>query len=129
MTGNPEPQLSRRQRQIMDIVYTRGQSSVAEVHQAMPDRPTYSTVRALMRILEEKGHLRHKAEGNRYVYLPTRSRQNASRSAARRLLETFFDNSAAHAVAALLEASDKRPSEQELRNIQEVIDRVRKEGR
>lgn len=129
MAGESELHLTRRERQIMDAVYTRGQASAAAVHQALPDRPSYSAVRALMRILEEKGHLRHRSQGNRYIYLPTRSRRRASRSAARRLLRTFFDGSAERAVAALLEACDTRLTEEELDRLSQLIEQVRKEGR
>jgi len=124
-----EIHLSRRERQIMDIVFQQGQASVADVRSRLPDRPSYSAVRALMRILEEKGHLRHRKEGNKYIYLPTRSRRDASKSAARRLLETFFDGSASKAVAALLEVSDLQPGDKELDRLAETIDRARKEGR
>lgn len=129
MTAKPESHLSRRERQIMDIIYPRGQASVAEVHQAMPDPPSYSAVRALMRILEDKGHLKHKAEGNKYIYLPTRSRKQASRSAARRLLQTFFDGSTEQALAAMLEVSPSSPTQEELARLAGIIDKARKEGR
>ena len=129
MTAKPESHLSRRERQIMDIIYPRGRASVAEVHQAMPDPPSYSAVRALMRILEDKGHLKHTAEGNKYIYLPTRSRRQASRSAARRLLQTFFDGSTEQALAALLEVSPSGPTQEELERLARVIDKARKEGR
>jgi len=129
MGNKPHRGLSRRERQIMDIVYVRSQASVSDVHQAMPDRPSYSAVRALMRILEEKGQLRHRCQGNRYVYFPARSRQQAARSAVRRLLATFFENSAERAVAALLEASGSRLSDQELDRLARRIEQARKEGR
>jgi BlaI family penicillinase repressor len=129
MPSRPDTQLSRRERQIMDLVYARGQASVAEVHQMMPDRPSYSAVRALMRILEEKGHLKHKAQGNKYIYLPIRSREQASKSAMQRLLRTFFDGSAERAVAAILEASDTRPTQDELDRLEQLIQRTKKEGR
>ena len=129
MPAKPEIYLSRRERQIMDIVYARGKATVAEIHDAIPDRPSYSAVRALMRILEEKGHLRHKRVGNRYVYLPTRSRRDASRSAVRRLLETFFDGSTEQAVAALLEVSETPPSDKELDRLATLIEEARREGR
>ena len=129
MSGRSETELSRRERQIMDIIYARGQASVAQVHQAMADRPSYSAVRTLVRILEEKGHLKHVAQGNRYIYLPTRGRRQASRSAIRRLLATFFEGSAEQALAALLEASASATTPQELDRMAKLIDQARKEGR
>lgn len=129
MPAKPEVHLSRRERQIMDIIYARSHASVADVHQAMPDPPSYSTVRALMRILEDKGHLKHKTEGNRYIYLPTRSRKEASKSAARRLLQTFFGGSTEDALAALLEVSRTRATPQELDRLARLIEKARKEGR
>ena len=129
MPPKPETHLSRRERQIMDILYARGRASVAEVHQAMDDPPGYSAVRALMRILEEKGHLKHRAEGARYIYLPTRSHKTVSRAAARRLLATFFDNSVEQAVAALLEAGPSGPTAEELQRVARLVDEARKEGR
>jgi len=129
MPGKPQEHLSRRERQIMDIIYALGRASVAQVHGAMHDRPSYSAVRALMRILEEKGHLRHVSEGSRYVYLPVRSRDQASRSALHGLLRTFFGGSAERAMAALLEDSATRPNESELHRLAQLIDKARKEGR
>jgi predicted transcriptional regulator len=129
MSVRPEVHLSRRERQIMDIIYARGRASVAEVREAMPDAPSYSAVRALLRILEEKGHLKHVAEGKKYVYLPTSSRRAASRSAARRLLQTFFDGSTERALAALLEVSPGGPTEDELDRLARLIEDARKEGR
>jgi predicted transcriptional regulator len=129
MPTKPETQLSRRERQIMDIIYAMGQASVAQVHEALEDRPSYSSVRALMRILEDKEHLKHTAVGNRYVYMPTRSRKDASRSAIRRLLRTFFDDSAEQALAALLESSESTRMQDELDRMAELIDNARKEER
>src|SRR5918997_3668745 len=99
-------QLSRRERQIMDIIYARGQATAAEVTAALADAPSYSAVRALLRILEEKGHLRHHQQGPRYVFLPTVSRDRARRSALRSLVRTFFDGSPAQAAAALIDQAD-----------------------
>ncbi len=99
------PQLSRRERQVMDIVYERGRATAGDITAALPDPPSYSAVRALLRILETKGHLRHDADGLRYVYSPTVPRDQASRSALRSLVRTFFDGSATQAVAALLDQS------------------------
>jgi len=128
MATRPETHLSRRERQIMDIIYANGQACVAEVCQAMADPPSYSAVRALMRILEEKGHLKHKAEGNKYIYLPTRSRKDASRSAMQRMLRTFFDGSAEQALVALLDASPSAPAPDELDRMAKLINQARKEG-
>jgi BlaI family penicillinase repressor len=129
MAAKSELHLSRRERHIMDAVYARGEASVAEVRRAIADAPGYSAVRALMRILEEKGYLRHRAEGVKYVYAPTRSRKQVSRAAVRRLIGTFFDGSVADAVAALLEGGEARPSAEELDRLARLIDKARKEGR
>ena len=120
--------LSRRERQIMEILHTRGQASAAEVHAGLPDAPSYSAVRALLRILEDKGYARHRREGLRYVYLPKESRERASRSALKRVLSTFFNGSVDQAVAALLEASDKPLTESEVNRLQGIINQARKEG-
>lgn len=129
MARPPESQLSRRERQIMDIVYARGEASAAEVHQGLPDAPSYSAVRTLLRILEEKGHLRHRTAGIKYVYLPTRPRSQAAKSALRRLLDTFFEGSTSQAVAALLESPDTRPEPAELERLAAMIEKARREGR
>ncbi len=127
MPTRPETQLSRRERQIMDIIYAKGKASIAQVHQAIEDRPSYSAVRALMRILEDKGHLKHTTVGNRYVYLPVRNRKEAGQSAIRRLLRTFFDGSAEQALAALLESSESTPTQDELDRMAKLIDEAGKE--
>jgi predicted transcriptional regulator len=124
--AQPE-QLSRRERQIMDIVYARGQATAAEVIAAMPDPPSYSAVRALLRILEQKGHLRHQQDGPRYVFLPTVSRDRARRSALRNLVRTFFDGSPAQAAAALIDQSQL--SDEDFQRLAASIDKARKEGR
>src|SRR5262245_44391212 len=93
--------LSRSERQIMDILYRQCRASAAEIHHTLPDRPSYSAVRAKLRVLEEKGYIRHEEQALRYVYLPLVSRNSARRSALRHLLETFFDNSAEQAITAL----------------------------
>ncbi len=118
---NIEHHLSRRERQIMDVLHTKNAATAAEIRAALPDPPSYSAVRALLRILEEKGHVKHRAEGARYVYQPCVSQKTASRSALKRILSTFFGGSLDHAVAALLEASDKKLSETELKKLQEII--------
>ncbi len=119
--------LSRRERQIMDIIYARGQATAAEVTAALADAPSYSAVRALLRILEEKGHLRHHQEGPRYVFLPTVSRDRARRSALRSLVRTFFDGSPAQAAAALIDQAEL--SDEDFARLAEVIEKARKEGR
>ena len=121
------PALSRRERQLMDIVYERGHATAAEVVSHLQDPPSYSAVRAMLRILEGKGHLRHEADGPRYVYYPTVPRDQASRSALRGLVRTFFDGSTTQAVAALLEQS--RLSEADLARLADLIEDARKEGR
>jgi predicted transcriptional regulator len=129
MAKRPLPDLSRRERQIMDIVYQRGQVTVAEVLEHIPDPPSYSAVRAMLRVLEEKGHLRHDQQGPRYVFLPTLPRSKARRSALNRLVRTFFDGSTEQAVAALLDMSVSQLSESELARLARLIDEARKEGR
>jgi len=124
-----DTQLTRRERQIMEILHARGQATAAEVHQALPDSPSYSTVRALLRILEEKGHVKHRREGLRYVHLPTEARARASRSALRRVVRTFFGGSAPLAVAALLESTDTELSTEEIDTLQKIINEARKEGK
>ena len=120
--------LSRRERQIMDILYQRGRASAQEILEAMPDPPTYSAVRAKLRVLEEKGHIRHEEEALRYVYLPTLARDSARRSALRHLLSTFFENSVEEAVAALVDLSAANLSREELDRISGLIDEAKKEA-
>src|SRR5687767_12823183 len=98
-TPPPPSDLSRRERQIMDVIYRHGRASAAQVVAELPEAPGYSAVRALLRILEQKGHLRHEAERGKYIYVPTHAREHAARSAMERMLRTFFDNSAEQAVA------------------------------
>jgi predicted transcriptional regulator len=112
----------------MEVVYRLGQASVADVLAQLPDPPSYSAVRAMMRLLEEKGHLRHKQQGARYVYLPVQSRETARRSALKHLVRTFFDGSAENAVAALLDLSDKHLNESELDRIAGLINAARTKG-
>jgi len=120
--------LSRRERQIMDILYRRGRASAAEIHAAMPDRPSYSAVRAKLRVLEEKGQVRHEEESLHYVYLPTVRRDTARRSALQHVLSTFFEGSVEQAVAALLDLSAARLSGNDLDRISKLIEEARKEG-
>lgn len=121
--------LSRRERQIMDVVYALERATVNEVRDQLPDPPSYSGVRALMRILEEKGHLEHVQEGPRYVFFPTVSADQARRSALRHLLATFFDGSMEGAVAALLDLESHHLSEQDFDRLSEMIDAAKREGR
>ena len=121
--------LSRREREIMDILYQRGKSSATDVREAMPQAPSYSAVRAMLRVLEEKGHVRHQAEGLKYVYLPTVTRERAKRSAVKHLLDTFFHDSPEQVVAALLDVSSTRMTREELNRMSEMIDKAKKEGR
>jgi predicted transcriptional regulator len=129
MTKNSHTHLSRRERQIMDVIYSKGRATAADVLEAMPEPPGYSAVRAMLRLLEEKGYLRHEQDGPRYVFLPTLSRERARQSAMKQLLQTFFDNSAEQAVAALLDMSRAKLSDAELDRLSEMIDNARKEGR
>jgi len=119
--------LSRREQQIMDSIYQRGQASVNDVLGDLPDPPSYSSVRALLRILEEKGHLKHKKDGPRYVYMAIRSRNNAGRTAIKRLLTTFFDDSVEKTVAALLDVSETQLSDEQLDGLNELIKQARQE--
>jgi len=121
--------LSRRERQIMEILYQRGKGSAAEVREAMEDAPSYSAVRAMLRVLEEKGHVRHQEEGLKYVYAPVVAREKAKRSAVKHLLETFFGGSPEQAVAALLDVSATRLTEDELNRMAEMIQRAKREGK
>jgi predicted transcriptional regulator len=121
--------LSRRERQIMDILYRRGRATAADVMQELSGDPHYSTVRTQLRVLERKGHVRHEEEGLRYVYLPAVPRHMARRSALRHLVDTFFDGSTEKAVTALLGRDSSRLSDDELDRIAELIVRARKESR
>lgn len=120
MSPTPD-ELSRRERQIMDIVFAKGEATAADVHAALPDAPSYSSVRTLLRILEDKGHLRHREDGPRYAYLPTESREKASRSALRRIVKTFFDGSLSGAVAALVDAEGGKISPKELERLEAIL--------
>ena len=109
----------------MDILYQRGRASASEVHEALPDPPTYSAVRAKLRVLEEKGHIRHEEEGLHYVYMPTVGRDRAKRSALNHLLDTFFEGSTEQAVAALLDMSSAKLSEPELDRLAGLIEKAK----
>jgi BlaI family penicillinase repressor len=121
--------LSRRERQIMDILYQRGRASASDVREAMPDAPSYSAVRAMLRILEEKGHLKHQEEGLKYVYAPTVARDKAKRSAMQHLLDTFFNGSPEQIMASLLDVSSTRLTREELDRMSAMIDKAKNEGK
>jgi predicted transcriptional regulator len=129
MTQKPKPNaLSRRERQIMDILYKLERASVGQVLSKLADKPSYSTVRAQLRVLEEKGHVRHEEHGLRYVYVPAVPRDVARRSALRHIVETFFDGSTEKVVAALLGGEVARISPEELDRLARLIAKGRKES-
>jgi predicted transcriptional regulator len=119
------PSLSRREREILDVIYHLGRATAADVLDRMPDAPTYTTVRGLLRVLESKGHVRHEEEDGRYVYFPTMTKQRAARSALQHVISTFFDDSPSRAMAALL-GSERRLSEEEITRLAELVDRAKK---
>jgi predicted transcriptional regulator len=121
--------LTRRERQIMDVIYENGRATAAEVRDGIPDAPSYSAVRALLRLLEEKGFVRHVQDGPRYVYVPTTPRTTAARSALDQVVRTFFDGSVEQTVATLLDARSRDISDGELERLAELIEQARKEGR
>jgi BlaI family transcriptional regulator, penicillinase repressor len=121
--------LSRRERQIMDVIYELKEATATQVLERLPSPPSYSAVRALLRVLEQKGHLTHRQDGPRYVFAPTLPRERARRSALRHLLKTFFDNSAEDAVAALLDISEDNLSPEDLRRLADLIKKAQEEGR
>lgn len=126
--AKPHEHLARRERQIMDALYRLGRATAAEIREEIPDPPSYSAVRAALRVLEDKGHVDHERESHHYVYWPTVSAEVAQRNAARRLLDTFFEGSASRAVAALLECTDDLDAA-ELRQLEQLVEQARKEGR
>ena len=113
----------------MDIIYGMKEASALQVRESLHAPPSYSTVRALLRVLEQKGHLRHKAEGPRYVYIPTLPKEKAKKTALRHVVKTFFDNSTEDVVAALLDLSEEKLSEEDYRRLAILIQKARKEGR
>lgn len=125
----PEDNLSRRERQIMDVIYTLKHATVTEVVETIVDAPSRTTIRTLMRILEEKGHLKHKKQGREYLYLPTRPRVRAGQSAMRRVIETFFGGSLEQAVATHLTDPKADLSADELERIASLIAQAKKEGK
>ena|SRR5215471_8897773 len=120
--------LTRRERQIMDILYRRGRATANEVMADLSGDPSYSTVRTQLRVLESKGHVRHEEEGLRYIYLPALARHAARRSALRHLIDTFFDGSTEKVVGALLGGESSRLSDDELERIADMVDKARKGG-
>ncbi len=124
-----EKSLSRRERQIMDIVYEMKEATALQVLERLPSPPSYSAVRALLRVLEQKGHLLHKQDGPRYIYVPRLAKDKARKSALAHLKQTFFDGSTAEVVAALLDMSEENLSEEDYERLSALIDKARKEGR
>lgn len=120
-------ELTRRERQVMDVLFRLGEATAVEVQDRLPDAPTNPAVRSLLRILEEKGHVVHREEGPRYVYSPSVSRKDARRSALRHLVETFFDGSPGHAVATLIDETRNDLADDELERLEELIRRAREE--
>jgi predicted transcriptional regulator len=129
MKKDPLAALSRRERQIMEIVWRDGRATAGEVLDRLPEPPSYSAVRALLKVLENKGHLKHVNEGTRYVYLPTVPADRARKSALKKMLDTFFEGSAEKAVAALLTIGRDDLAPGDLDRLAELIDEARKEGR
>jgi BlaI family transcriptional regulator, penicillinase repressor len=125
---SPHNELTRRERQIMDVLFRTGQATASEVQAGMPDPPSYSAVRAMLRVLEEKGHVRHEQDGPRYLYKPSVARERAKKSAMRHLLHTFFEGSHEQAVAALLDEASTSLSREELDRLASLIEKRRKEG-
>jgi predicted transcriptional regulator len=123
------PELSRRERQIMSVVHRRGRATAAEVLAEMPEPPSYSAVRAMLRILEDKGQLKHEQDGPRYVYSTTMPVERAGRSALRDVVSTFFAGSAEEAVATLIDMNERKLSSEELDRLADLINRAREEGR
>ena len=123
MTADPFA-LSRRERQILEVIYKLGSASAAEVLKHLSDAPTYTTVRGLLRVLESKGHVRHEDDGGKYVYFPTMTKQRAAKSVMRNVVSTFFDGSPSRAMAALL-GNDASLSEEELQRLSELVERAR----
>ena len=121
--------LSRREREMMDIIFRAGKATAGEVMEGMTDRPSYSAVRATLRILEQKGLVRHEDDGTRYVYRPTLNRDKARQGALDHLMATFFDGSVANVVATLIEGAGEELSGDDLDHIAELIENARKEGR
>lgn len=126
MTRELLQKLTRRERQIMDIVYKESRATAAEIHRQLPDRPSYSSVRALLRILEDKGFLKHSIDGRRYVYRPAIAPERAKVSALKHMLNTFFDGSVGGMVTTLMDMSDTKLTDQDYQQLQDAIDKARK---
>jgi predicted transcriptional regulator len=124
----PHGDLSRRERQIMDVLYQAGRASVADIQGALPDPPTYTAVRTLLGILEQKGHITHHQDGPRFVYEPTVPRDEMAKSAIDRVMRTFFDGSVERVVATLLDREERAVSNEELERLAELIEQARREG-
>jgi predicted transcriptional regulator len=124
-----KPQLTRRERQIMDVIYRLGKATAQEVLDNIPDPPSYSAVRALLRLLEQRGHVRHVTDGQKYVYLPAVGRGDARRSALSHVVRTFFGGSVEQAIATLVDSSRAKLSPEELDRLMELIEKAKKEGR
>jgi BlaI family transcriptional regulator, penicillinase repressor len=129
MTQDASNKLSRREREIMEIIYRRGQATAAEVYEDLGQNPTYSAVRSFLRILEEKGHLLHKKQSRQYLYYPLVPHENAVKLAIQDLLGTFFNNSTEQAVAALLDIDRARLTDADLDRMAALIEKARQEGR
>jgi BlaI family transcriptional regulator, penicillinase repressor len=129
MAKAPPATLTRREREIMDVLYQRGRATAGEVMKALPGNPSSSTVRTQLRVLEEKGHVRHEEQGLRFIYVPEVPRHAARKSALRHLVNTFFDGSAEKVVAAVLGGEGARLSDEELDRIADLLVKTRKEGR
>jgi BlaI family penicillinase repressor len=127
MIRSAHQNLSRRERQIMDVLFQKGRATAADIMENIPEPPSYSAVRAMLRVLEEKGHIRHEQDGPRYIFLPTITRDKAKRSALDHMLDTFFEGSAAQAVATLLDNSGSNISDDELDRLSTLIEKARKE--
>ncbi len=126
-TTQSESALSRRERQMMDILFSLGRASGQEIRDRLPDRPSYSAVRTILRVLEQKGHVRHVEEGLRYVYIPAMERETARKSAIERLVATFFEGSVKDAAAAFLDPASAQLSDEDLKDLESMIRKARKE--
>jgi predicted transcriptional regulator len=121
--------LSRRERQIMDVLYRHGRATAAEILEGIPDPPSYSAVRAMLRVLEEKKHIRHEEKDLRYVFVPVVPHEKACRSAVRHMLDTFFEGSPAQAVATLLDVSGNKLTDEDFDRLSAIIEKARAEGK
>ena len=129
MPKPPAAHLSRRERQIMDVLYQAGKGTAADVRAGLPEAPSYSAVRTMLRILEEKGHVRHELDGPRYVYIPVVARDKAKRSALKHVVNTFFDGSSAQVMAALFELSPRELGDEDIARLRRLIDNAKKDDK